>query len=43
VKGYNKIKEEELWCKLSKNKNCETKIEIECNEGQCVNTRKIEL
>jgi L,D-peptidoglycan transpeptidase YkuD (ErfK/YbiS/YcfS/YnhG family) len=40
VKGYTKIKEKVLWCKLSQKKNWGTKIEIRGNEGQCVNIRK---
>jgi hypothetical protein len=43
VKGYKRLNEEVLWCKLSKKENCGTKIEIRNNEGQCVNTRKIGL
>ena len=43
MKEYNRIKKEVLWCKLSKKKNCGTKIEIRSNEGQCVYTRNIRL
>jgi len=43
VKGYKRLNEEVLRCKLSKKENCGTKIEIRNNEGQCVNTRKIGL
>jgi hypothetical protein len=42
VNGCNRIKEKVLWCKLSKKKNCGIKIEIKSNEGQYVNTRKMD-